>query len=96
MRTSSEKTLERKGGDIVKRYGGLYIKLFSPSFTGLPDRFILLPGGKVLFVEWKSRNGVLSPRQKIVIPQLQKLGFKVLIINSEEQLKDLEHEIRTA
>lgn len=82
----NEKLIEKKLCEGVKKIGGLALKLWSPTFTGLPDRLILLPGGKVCFAELKSTGKPLKPKQKIVIPVLQKLGFTVYIIDDQQKL----------
>lgn len=83
---TSEKHLEKEVVRAVEKQGGLAIKLFGILFTGLPDRLILLPGGKVCFAEIKSSGKKLSPRQKIVVPMLERLGFKVWFISNEIEL----------
>jgi hypothetical protein len=84
----TEKTIEKNLRDRVKLLGGLAIKFFSPWFTGMPDRIVLMPGGRIYFVEVKSPGAELKPRQRIVIPFLIKLGFTVLVIDSESDLND--------
>lgn len=88
MKTVSEKLLEKKLREAVTNAGGLAVKLVAVSFTGLPDRLVLLPGARICFVEVKSTGKGLKPRQKIIIPMLEKLGFKVWIVDSEETLKE--------
>lgn len=84
----NEKLIERKLREEVKKRGGLAVKLFSPSFTGLPDRLILTQGGKASFAEIKTTGKKPSPRQRIVLGTLRQLGFKVEVIDSEESLTD--------
>lgn len=72
-----EKQLEYSLRDAIKKRGGISVKLTSYSFTGLPDRLNLLPGGRVFFVETKFGKGVLSARQKAVQGILERLGFPV-------------------
>ena len=55
----------------------LYLKFVSPGFVGVPDRIILLPGGKVLFVELKSPGKKEHVRQRYVQRLLRSLGFEV-------------------
>lgn len=43
--------------------GGLAPKFTSPGFDGVPDRLILLPGGKVAFIELKAPGKTLRPLQ---------------------------------
>src|SRR5690349_4969173 len=90
---ASEKTLEKKLREAVKKCKGLALKFYCLSFTGIPDRVVLMPGGRIWFVELKSTGEKLSPRQKIVIPMLLNLGFKVWIIDDEEELDLLFNEL---
>ena len=85
---ANEKALEQKLKKEIEKIGGLAIKFYSAYFTGLPDRIILLPGGIIKFVEVKSTGKKPTPRQRIVIQLLQKLGFAVYVIDSEELLND--------
>jgi hypothetical protein len=91
----AEKTLEKKLRDRVKMLGGLAIKFFSSWFTGMPDRMVLMPGGRIWFVEMKDFGKQVDPRsrQSFVIKLLIKLGFQVRVINSHELLDDFLKEI---
>jgi hypothetical protein len=72
-----EKDIEAKLTNIVKKYGGLCLKWVCPGWAGVPDRIVLLPGGRVVFVETKRpRGGVLSSRQKWWAKKLIDLGFQ--------------------
>ena len=51
--TPLEKEIEAKLVDVVKRHGGMCLKWVCPGWAGVPDRIVLLPGGKVIFVELK-------------------------------------------
>lgn len=85
----TEKQLEHALKVRVKvQTGGEALKLFSASFTGLPDRMILMPGGRVAFAELKSPGKKPSPRQLVAHRFLQKLGFEVRVIDSLEGLED--------
>ncbi len=85
----SEKRIERALQDLVKRKSGLCLKLLPFQFTGLPDRLVLLPEGRVLFCETKSTGDSASPRQKLVHRKLRELGFTVLIIDNLEKLNEI-------
>lgn len=89
----SESQLERKFYDKVKKLGGLPLKFVSPGRAGVPDRIILMPGGKIYFVEMKSEVRQTSPIQEYIFEKFAKLGFPVTIINSEETLKNFLREI---
>ncbi len=46
-----EKTIEAKLVKNVRSMGGLALKFSSPGFDGVPDRLVLLPGGRIAFIE---------------------------------------------
>jgi hypothetical protein len=73
--THVEKTL-RLG---IKAKGGWAIKLL-PSVSGLPDRMVLLPGGRIYFVELKSPTGTVAPHQTVIHRRLRTLGFTVEVL----------------
>jgi len=83
----TEKTLERNLRDRVKQLGGLAIKVWPVSVTGLPDRLVLMPGGRVYFVELKTPGEKPKPHQLAAHRLLKNLGFTVAVIDSAETLK---------
>lgn len=84
----NEKILERKLREAVKSLGGLALKFASPFYTGMPDRIILMEGGKQYFVEVKSTGETPTPRQRIVHKSLRKMGFEVWVIDAPEILQE--------
>lgn len=84
--TMNEKYIEQHLVAHIRNKGGLCIKLLSNHFTGLPDRLCLLPGGALIFVETKATGKTPRPRQIIVHSQLRKLGFRVEVIDSLDQI----------
>lgn len=56
-----EKTIEKKLADAVKARGGLAPKFTSPGFDGMPDRIVLMPGGRMAFVEVKAPGKGTAP-----------------------------------
>jgi len=87
-KTNSEKTIESKLTDLVKAKGGLCLKFVSPGSKGVPDRLILLPGAKALFVETKSLGDSPSPIQLYWHRTLRKLGFQVDVIDTNQKAID--------
>ncbi len=81
MNWSSEKYLEKSFKREVERpeIGGQVLKLLS-SVSGLPDRLVLLPSGRTLFIEFKSSGGRPRKLQSWWHRHLRDLGFEVLII----------------
>ena len=53
-----EKQLEYLFLTEVRRVGGMALKFVSPGFAGVPDRLVLIPDGKVGFVEVKTPTPV--------------------------------------
>lgn len=91
-----EKTIEQRLVKAVKNSGGIAPKLVSPGFDGMPDRLVLLPGGKIGFVEVKAPGKEPRPLQVARHGLLRRLGFKVYILDAPEQIGGILDEIRTA
>lgn len=56
---------------------------------GIPDRLVILPGGKCIFVELKREGEKPRPIQDYRIQQLKFLGCDVLVVDSKEDIRDL-------
>ena len=56
---------------------------------GEPDFLILADGGRVLFVECKSRSGKLSPAQAALKHHAEKLGHTVYVVRSMEEFLEV-------
>ncbi len=86
-----EKEIEAKLVDVVNRYGGLCLKWVCPGWAGVPDRIVLLPGGKVIFVELKRpKGGVISSRQRWWAYKLTLLGFMHYYLYDNTSLRAFE------
>ena len=91
-----EKIIEQHLVKAVKNSGGIAPKLVSPGFDGMQDRLVLLPGGKIGFVEVKAPGKEPRPLQVARHGLLRRLGFKVYILDAPEQIGGILDEIRTA
>lgn len=91
-----EKTIEQKLIKAVKNAGGIAPKMISPGFDGMPDRMVLLPKGKIGFVEIKAPGKKPRPLQAARHVLLRRLGFKVYVLDDPEQIGGILDEIRTA
>jgi hypothetical protein len=91
-----EKIIEQHLVKAVKNSGGIAPKLVCPGFDGMPDRLVLLPGGKIGFVEVKAPGKEPRPLQVARHGLLRRLGFKVYILDAPEQIGGILDEIRTA
>lgn len=89
-----EKQIENKLTRSVKKAGGIALKFVSPGFAGIPDRLVLLPDGMCAFVELKAPGKHTRPLQTVRHRMLQKLGFKVYVIDSVEQIEGVIYDIR--
>lgn len=89
--TPLEKEIEAKLVKAVKDRGGLCLKWVCPGWAGVPDRIVLLPGGRAMFVELKRpKGGKLSSRQKWWRKKLMDLGFSAWVIWDTADLADFE------
>ena len=89
----TERLIEQRLVTAVKAKGGIAPKFVSPSFAGMPDRLVLLPGGVFAFAELKVPG--MKPRalQKARHEMLRQLGFRVYVIDGIEQIGGMLNEI---
>ena len=85
-----ESVIEKALVKEAKSRGGV-----SPGFDGVPDRLVLLPGGKCAFVELKAPGKKLRPLKEKRKHQLEALGFSVYVIDGLEQIGGVLHGIQT-
>lgn len=88
-----ESPIEARLSRGVKQAGGLCLKWVSPGCTGVMDRIVLLPGGRVIFVELKQPGGRLSERQKWMAGALARLGMDVRCLWSKEHVDEFLEEV---
>lgn len=72
---------------VKKELHGRAFKFVSPGQNGVPDRIILLPMGRIYFVETKAPGKKLRKLQKWVRDMIQELGFVVLRIDTLEKVE---------
>lgn len=82
------KSIEALDGECVK---------FIPDYKrGWPDRLVLLPGGTVIWVETKRpEGGKVSPAQRVAHVMLRRLGHRVELIWTREQVDRLVESLKT-
>lgn len=81
-----EKSIEQKLVRAAKGRGGICPKLACPGFDGMPDRLVLLPHGRMGFVEVKAPGETPRPLQTARHRLLGMLGFKVYVLDSAEDI----------
>lgn len=82
LESSIEKALVMQ----TQKKGGHAFKFVSPGCAGVPDRLVLLPGGKIAFVELKAPGRKLRPLQEKRKQQIESLGFKVWVIDQIDEV----------
>lgn len=94
MKTNmSERQIERQLVAAVKTMGGICPKWVSPGFDGVPDRIVLLPMGRIGFVEVKAPGKKPRPLQKARHCLMERLGFRVFILDSPDGIQKILDEI---
>ncbi len=91
-----EKYIEKKLVTAVKKMGGIAVKLVSPGLDGMPDRLVLMPGGKIAFVELKTSGKKPRPIQIKRMKQLSALSFNCYVIDSKEMIGGVLDEINNS
>lgn len=81
-----ESKLEQRLVREVERIGGKAPKWVSPGNRGVPDRIIILPNGRTVFVEMKAPGKPLQPLQRKWAKTLEELRQKVYKIDSNEDI----------
>lgn len=86
-----EKYLCRK---VKKELGGRAFKFLSPGQNGVPDRIVLIPRGRVFFVETKAPGKKLRKLQEHICGLIAQMGFTVLRIDTREKVDDFVKEVQ--
>ena len=82
-----EKDIEKFLTDNIKKLGGRSYKFVSPGNSGVPDRIIFLPGGRIYFVELKTKKGYPSALQKLQRRRFKELGHEVYLLYGMEDVR---------
>ena len=90
----TEREIEKKLVDGVRKLGGRAYKFVSPGNDGVPDRIVVLPGISPVFVELKTETGRLSSLQNVQIKKLKDLGQDVQVLYGLEDVKRFLEEMR--
>lgn len=84
-----ESSIENRLKKEIEKLGGKALKFVSPGIAGVPDRIVLLPYGKAIFVELKAPGKKLRPIQELRKKELEKLGFDYWVVDSYKEIEDL-------
>ncbi|EAA3705462.1 VRR-NUC domain-containing protein [Salmonella enterica subsp. enterica serovar Newport] len=83
MTYERESLIEKHLVTEVKRAGGVAYKFVSPGRRSVPDRIVLLPGGRIFFVECKAPGKAPRADQQREHERLRALGFTVVVLDSK-------------
>ena len=85
-----EKEVESRLVELVETVlAGECVKFIPDYKRGWPDRLLVLPGGRQIWVETKTVGGRVSAAQRIVHAQLRRLGHRVELVWTKEQAEEL-------
>ena len=90
-----EKEVEKRLKKRVEQVGGIAVKLEGTNLNGIPDRLVLFPKGRLVFVELKRPGGKPRKLQIYRMKQLEKLGYDCRVIDSYEGIEKLINSIST-
>lgn len=83
MTAIRERTLEKYLARKVRETGGMAYKLTVFGRRGVPDRLLLMPGGRLIFVECKAPGEKPRPEQLREHERLEALGFTVVVLDDK-------------
>lgn len=84
-----EKSVENRLRKACRRRGAMAYKFVSPGRRGVPDRLIVMPGGRCVFVELKQAGETPDPLQREEIKKLRKLGAEVYVAAGAAEVVEL-------
>ena len=89
-----ENRIEQKLEKDIRKIGGRAMKFISPGMSGVPDRLVFMPGGRVYFVELKAPGERPRALQAYRAKELEKLGFESRCIDTMEKAKEFIEEVK--
>lgn len=88
-----ESTIEARLVRMVRARGGLCFKFVSPGNPGVPDRIVITPEGRTIYVELKTPVGRLAKVQKWQHEEMQKRNAEVRTLWSVEDVNEFVKEV---
>jgi hypothetical protein len=84
-----ERDIEQRLVTAVKAAGGWCPKFISPGANGMPDRIVLMPGGRIAFVEVKAPGKKPRKLQIRRHVRLRHLGFQVFVLDDPAEISGI-------
>lgn len=88
-----EAAIEARLVKMVRSRGGLCYKFVSPSNPGVPDRIVITPGGRTIYVELKTEIGRLANIQRWQLDEMRRRGADVRVLKGLEEVKAFVEEV---
>ena len=88
-----ESSIEAKLVRMVRARGGLCYKFVSPGNPGVPDRIVITPAGRTVYVELKTEVGRLAAVQKWQQEEMRKRGVEVRTLKGLDQVQAFVEEV---
>lgn len=88
-----EKRIEEKLRKAIAAHGELCYKFVSPGNAGVPDRLVVLPDGRVIFVELKTAQGKLSALQRRQIDRMRARHLDVRVLSGPAAVRAFVEEV---
>ncbi len=82
-----EKDIEKYLRESIKQAGGECLKWVSPGTAGVPDRIVICPDGRIVFVELKRPFEKPRPVQRVVLRRLYHLGCRVVVMDNRKSVE---------
>jgi hypothetical protein len=88
MPPTLESKLEAKFFSLIRSaLKGIAVKV-APIEAGVPDRYVLLPGGRIVLVELKREGEDPSPIQREWHKKAARVGTEVVVLRGEDEIND--------
>lgn len=91
-----ESIIEARLVRLVRSRGGLCFKFVSPGNPGVPDRIVITPEGRTVYVELKTEVGRLAAIQKWQHEEMRKRGAEVRTLKGLDQVLAFVEEVLPA
>lgn len=78
---------------MVETRGGLCFKFISPNTPGVPDRIVVTPDGRTIYVELKTEFGRMANIQKYRVEQLKAHGADVRVLKGLDRVHEFIQEV---
>lgn len=79
-----EASIDKKCREETLLRGGVLLRLRPPP-AGVPDRLLLMPGGHVIFIEFKTATGELQTMQRRFLKDLSRMRVNYQVMRTVDE-----------